>query len=191
MIQVSNQLNAHFVKESCYVAVKQQNQDLKLPLVSSHLKSPLQDNRQSERALAIRSGLIRGLAEKNWCFLPEMTLANGRRADLTAIDNNGVIFIIEIKSSIEDFRVDTKWHEYRDFCDGFYFATLADVPAEIFPPNEGFIVADKFGCEIIRETNIDKLSAARRKATTLRFARSAATMLGRALSQEEQNLMDL
>ena len=41
----------------------------------------------------------------------EVTLANGRRADVLAIGRNGEIWIVEIKSSIADFRADQKWPE--------------------------------------------------------------------------------
>lgn len=154
-----------------------------MPLVSANARSNHDDLRQSERAMDIRNGLMRGFSERHWSFLPELTLANGRRADLVALDEKGVIRIFEIKSSIEDFRVDNKWHEYKAFCDEFYFATLPDVPMEIFPRSEGFVIADRHGCEMIREAMPDKMSPATRKAVTLRFARSAANHLNRVVSQ--------
>lgn len=159
-----------------------------MPLVSSVISDPTTDMRQSDRALAIRNGVVRGLSRYNWCFLPEMTLSNGRRADLVCLDEKGLIRIIEIKSSIEDFRVDQKWHEYKDFCDAFYFATLPDVPADIFPQSEGFVLADRHGCEIIREAAIDKLAATTRKALTLRFARAAAERMTRITLQESREI---
>jgi len=75
---------------------------------------------------------------------------------------------------LQIFKSDKKWHEYKEYCDQFYFATHPDVPMEIFPETEGFIFADEYGCEIIREAEQQKLSPATRKALTLRFARSAA-----------------
>ena len=148
-----------------------------MPLVSGNAREPHLDLRQSERALDIRSGVLRGFSERNWSFLPELTLANGRRADLISIDQSGLIRIFEIKSSVEDFRADSKWPEYKDFCDAFYFATLPDVSAGIFPEAEGFVVADRHGCEIIREAETAKIPPATRKAVTLRFARVAANRL--------------
>ncbi len=155
-----------------------------MPLVSGNARETHEDLRQSERAMDVRNGILRGFSQRNWAFLPELTLANGRRADLVSIDEVGIIRIFEIKSSVEDFRVDRKWHEYKDFCDAFYFATLPDVPAEIFPESEGFVVADRHGCEIMREAEMTKLSPATRKAVTLRFARTGADRLNRILSQE-------
>ena len=150
-----------------------------MPLVTANSRDPLSDGRQSERALEIRSGVIRGMARSGLVFLAELTLKTGRRADLVGIDQKGQITIVEIKSSIADFRVDTKWPEYTEFCDRFYFATHMDVPMEIFPEAEGFIVADKHGCEIIRESREFKLAGARRKAITLQFARASAGRLER------------
>lgn len=51
----------------------------------------------------------------------EVSLANGRRADIAAVAASGEIWIVEIKSSIEDFRTDQKWPEYRDYCDRLFF----------------------------------------------------------------------
>lgn len=148
-----------------------------MPLVSSSSHHPGTDQRQSERAMDVRSGLIRGLEERNWSFVPEFTLANGRRADLMALDEKGTLIVFEIKSSIEDFRADTKWHEYKAYCDAFFFATLPDVPIEIFPQTEGLVLADRHGCDIIRDADHNKLAPATRKAITLKFARAAASRL--------------
>ena len=52
----------------------------------------------------------------------EVSLANGRRADVAAVAASGEIWIVEIKSSVEDFRTDQKWPEYRDYCDRLFFA---------------------------------------------------------------------
>ena len=98
---------------------------------------------------------------------------------MAALDPKGNIFIIEIKSSIADFRADQKWHEYLEFCDGFFFASHPEVPLDIFPDSEGFILADQYGSEMIREANMQKLPAPTRKAMTLRIARTAADRLRR------------
>lgn len=106
-----------------------------------------------------------------------MTLANGRRADIAAIDPKGRITIVEIKSSVEDFRSDQKWPEYQPFCDHFYFAVNSEFPAELIPNEAGLIIADSFGGAILRDAPNTPLNAARRKAITLRFARLAAQRL--------------
>ena len=156
-----------------------------MPIVSAIDENPEIDGRQSEEAMLVRRGIIKGMAAYNMVFLPELTLKTGRRADLVALDDKGLIIIFEIKSSIADFQSDTKWDEYKPFCDKFYFATHPDVPKEIFPKTEGFILADKFGCEVIREAEIHKLSAPTRKALTLRFARTAAKRIKRLTLQEQ------
>ena len=142
----------------------------------------MSDGRQSERALMIQNGVTRFFKQNDIAVLPEFTLDTGRRADLTGIDAKGRVIIVEIKSSIEDFKVDKKWPEYKAYCDLFYFASHSDVPSEIFPQQEGFILADDYGAEIIREAEEEKLQAARRKAIILRFARAAATRLERVIS---------
>ncbi|MCF6320177.1 MAG: MmcB family DNA repair protein [Rhizobiaceae bacterium] len=152
-----------------------------MPIVTYRDSNPMVDGRQSDKALMIQCGVMRHFLLNDVALLPELVLANGRRADLVGIDKKGQIIIIEIKSSIEDFRIDQKWPQYRDFCDRFYFASHARVPAEIFPDDEGFIVADGYGAEIIREANEHKLAPASRKALTLRFARASAGRLERVI----------
>lgn len=135
------------------------------------------DLRQSNTALDICRGVHRLLLAHGYCCLTELTLANGRRADVVALGQGGEIAIVEIKSSIEDFRTDLKWPEYRDFCDRLYFAVKPDFPNEILPADTGLILADRFAGEIIRPAPETKLAGARRKAMTLRFARAAALRL--------------
>ena len=94
-----------------------------MPIVSPLAINPLADGRQSDRAMIVRRGVQRLLAEHGAALLPELPLANGRRADLVAVTRRGDIWIVEIKTSIEDFRTDRKWPEYRLFCDRFFFAT--------------------------------------------------------------------
>ncbi|MGB7432182.1 MAG: MmcB family DNA repair protein [Ahrensia sp.] len=151
-----------------------------MPIISAYESNPLDDGRQSDRALAVRRGVQRLLDDLGLAHVPEVTLANGRRADIVALGKDGAIWIIEVKSSVADLRADNKWPDYRDFCDRLYFATLPDVPAEIFPQDAGFIVADSLGAAMIRDASTHKLSAARRKAMTLRFARQAAMRLHHA-----------
>ena len=110
-------------------------------------------------------------------MLAELPLGNGRRADLVAIDRAAAITIVEVKSGRADFLADRKWQAYLGFCDRFYFAVDRDFPAALLPAGEGLIVADRFAGEIVREAPLRPLSAARRKAMLLRFARLAATRL--------------
>ena len=135
------------------------------------------DRRQSARALEIARGACRLLALYGMRAIAELPLANGRRADLIAVAEDGTIWIIEVKSSIEDFRADQKWPEYRDFSDRLLFAVAPDFPREVLPEGTGLIIADRYGGEIVREATEHKLPAPRRKALLIRFARVAAGRL--------------
>lgn len=137
----------------------------------------LADGRQSEKALAIARGARRHLHMLGFQSTTEFTLPSGRRADVIALSESGEIWILEIKSSIEDYRSDTKWPEYQEFADKFFFAVDADFPDEILPEDTGFLIADRFGAEIIRMAAKHQLPAARRKALTLRIARAACGRL--------------
>lgn len=148
-----------------------------MPLVSPFAVNPLADGRQSERAMLVRRGVQRLFLEMGLHVLPELCLASGRRADLVALTRRGDIWIVEIKSSIEDFRVDRKWPEYRLHSDRLFFATHPGVPAEIFPDECGFILSDGYGAEILREAPEHRLPGATRKALMLRIARAGAARL--------------
>mgnify|MGYP001800706352 CR=1 FL=1 len=129
------------------------------------------------RAAEIARGVLRLMHDYGFAGVTEMTLANGRRADVVAIGPSGDISIVEIKSSVADFRSDQKWPEYRPFCDRFYFAVAEDFPHNLIPGEAGLIIADAYGGAVLREPDVEKLAAARRKAVTLRFARLAAARL--------------
>jgi len=135
------------------------------------------DGRQSPTALAIARGTARYLHALGYCVVSELPLPSGRRADLVALGGDGEIVIVEIKSSVADFRADQKWMEYRLHCDRLFFATVAAVPCEIFPADAGLIVADAFGASIVAEAPQHRLPAATRKTVMLRFAQAAALRL--------------
>jgi hypothetical protein len=149
-----------------------------LRLIGGALDSLLPlDGRQSPTALAVARGTARLLHSLGLCCVSEMPLASGRRADIVALAGDGEIWIVEIKSSIADFRADQKWMDYRLHCDRLFFATTLEVPCEIFPKSTGLIVADAFGASIECEAPEHRLPAATRKAMMLRFAHSAALRL--------------
>jgi hypothetical protein len=150
--------------------------DNPMPFAAQKLELP-GDGRQSETALRIARGTARLLHAHGFCAVSELPLPSGRRADLVALDSRGVIWIVEIKSSVADFRADQKWHEYRTHCDRLFFATCLEVPCEIFPPDTGLIVADAFGAEFQCEAPEHRLPAATRKSMMLLFARAAAHRL--------------
>jgi hypothetical protein len=135
------------------------------------------DGRQSETALMVARGTARLLRSLGFCCVSELSLPSGRRADLVALGGGGEIWIVEIKSSVADFRADRKWEDYRLHCDRLFFATTLEVPCEIFPPDTGLIVADAFGGSITCEAPEHRLPAATRKSMLLRFGQAAAARL--------------
>ena len=122
------------------------------------------DGRQSETARAMARGTARLLLSLGLSCVSELPLPSGRRADLVALDGSGDIWIVEIKSSVADFRADQKWMDYRLHCDRLFFATTLDVPCEIFPPDTGLIVADAFGASIVCEAPEHRLPRRRARA---------------------------
>ncbi|HLG88179.1 MAG TPA: MmcB family DNA repair protein [Alphaproteobacteria bacterium] len=135
----------------------------------------------SDRPVALR--LCRGVRRMLWSLgyatLAEFPLANGRRADILGITRGSEIVIVEIKSSIADFRSDQKWPEYREFCDSFFFAVDDAFPVELIPDDCGLILADAFGAEIVRGSSVERLAGARRKALISAFGQLAAGRLHR------------
>src|SRR3990170_1163892 len=105
------------------------------------------------------------------------TGANGRRADVVALSGGGDVLIVEIKSCLLDYQSDGKWQDYLPFCDRLYFAVAADFPCDVIPTSAGLILADRYGAELVREPVEERLTAARRKAMMLSFARAAALRL--------------
>ncbi len=138
---------------------------------------PQPDGRQSVTAAGVQRGLCRLLKAHGFAVLTEFTLATGRRADVAALKADGTIWIVEIKSSPEDFYVDVKWPEYRAYCDQLFFAVPPTLDASILPEDAGLVVADQYGAEILRPAPSHPLVAARRKAITVSFGRVAAQRL--------------
>ena len=153
--------------------------------------APPVDGRQSATALAVARGTARFLHALGYCVVSELPLPSGRRADLVALGGDGEILIVEIKSSVADFRADQKWMEYRLHCDRLFFATVVDVPGEIFPPDVGLIVADAFGASIVCEAPEHRLAPARRKTVMLRFAHAAALRLQALVDPQVANGAEL
>ncbi len=139
----------------------------------------MSDPRDFPKELA--RGVCRALARRGFATLVEVSLANGRRADVLALGRDGELVIVEIKSSVADFKGDRKWPEYRAFCDRLYFAIPEQFPQELIPEECGLMVADAFGAAVLREAQTASLAAGRRRALMLRFARLGAGRLRRLL----------
>ena len=133
------------------------------------------DLRQSPTALRVQRGVMRLLrGQYDFCCFAEVSLANGRRADVLGVGPKGEIWIVEIKSSLADFRVDGKWPDYKDFCDRFFFAKPPELDPDIFPATEGLIAADAHDAAMLRPAAEFPLPAARRRAMLLKLARLGA-----------------
>ncbi len=139
----------------------------------------LVDGRQSETAVMIARGVRRMLRARGYSSVTELPLLDGRRADVVALHGDGALLIIEIKSSVADFRADRKWRDYCVHCDEFFFAIGPEVPAEIIPEEAGLILADPYGAEIVRPAPRLRIAPATRRAVLMRFAQAAADRLHR------------
>jgi hypothetical protein len=137
------------------------------------------DGRQSETALMIARGVRRLLRTRGFSSLTELSLTDGRRADIAAVNRDGEVLIVEVKSSSADFRADRKWRDYVACCDRLYFAVSERTPADMMPLEAGLIVADSYGAEIVREAELQRMTPASRRALLLRFAQAAADRLHR------------
>lgn len=131
----------------------------------------------------VTRGAARLFEDLGCAVVTEFVLANGRRADVAALSADGRVTLVEVKSGVADFRADSKWPGYLDFCDAFYFAVSPEFPRDLLPEAEtcGVIVADAWEAAILRPAPERTLAAARRRAVTVRIARVAAQRL-RALT---------
>ena len=129
-------------------------------------------------AATVARGIMRFFARNDiWC-LQEMPLANGRRADLMGVDAKGKLVIVEIKVARSDLLGDSKWSDYLDYCDRFYWGVppqLDRLPLDgeaFLPSRTGVLVADGYDAELVRSAALAPLAAARRKAQIERLARA-------------------
>jgi hypothetical protein len=136
---------------------------------------------QTLTAALLARGVCRAFDQLGYASLLEFPLANGRRADILALGRGGELVIVEIKTSVADFRADRKWLDYRDFADRFYFAVPSSFPVALIPEDCGLIVADGFAAVLLRDGDSHPLAPGRRRALTLRFALAAAARLRRQL----------
>ena len=134
-------------------------------------------------------GVWRHLDTLDMTALTEFVPARGLRVDLVCLTPKGEIWIVECKSCLADFRADAKWQGYLEWCDRFFWAVPGDFPQEVLPEDGcGLIVADRFDAAILRDAPLDKMPAARRKAMTLKIARTA---MRRQLGWLEPDLGDV
>ena len=131
----------------------------------------------------ILKGVIGHFHALGWSVLPEFTLPTGRRVDVMGLSTKGQFWAIEIKSCLDDSRVDQKWGEYLGFCDRFSFAVDPDFPLPQLPNDVGVILADNFEAYEMRPPkHTDPLPSARRRALLMKYATNAADRLVRERS---------
>ena len=125
-------------------------------------------------------GVMRHLKHHDFVTMEQFVPSPGLRVDVMALGPKGEFWIVECKSGLADFRSDAKWHRYLEFCDQFFWAVNTSFPIDVLPPDTGLIISDGFDASVERsapDVPSDPLHASRRKALTLRFARTAAQRL--------------
>ena len=142
-------------------------------------------------AVDVARGVSRLFLRHDLLSIAEVPLGNGRRADLFALSPKGLVTIVEIKVSKADLLGDSKWPDYLDYCDRYFWAVsqgfdlgLMERPS-LMPERTGLIVADRYDAAILREAQSTLLAPARRKVETLRFARRAARRLLVSIEAED------
>ena len=137
----------------------------------------LQPQKKLKTGQLLARGMARHLAGLGFVSLEEFPPIKGLRVDLLALGRKSEIWIIECKSSREDFMSDKKWRNYLPWCDQYFWAVPTDFPVDILPEQTGVFWADGYDAELMRDAPISTLSPARRKSIIHRFARRAARRL--------------
>lgn len=136
-----------------------------------------EEQRRPAVTMEVARGAGRLLRALGFGIVAELILPCGRRADIAALGPKGEFWIVEVKSCLEDFRVDRKWPDYRMHCDRLFFAVSPDFPAGVLPEDAGLLVADGYGAALIREGLHHPLAGASRKHLLIRFGQAAALRL--------------
>ena len=137
----------------------------------------LQPQKKLKTGQLLTRGMARHLTGLGFVSLEEFPPIKGLRVDLLALGRKSEIWIIECKSSREDFMSDEKWQNYLPWCDQYFWAVPTDFPVDILPEQTGVFWADGYDAELMRDAPISTLSPARRKSIIHRFARRAARRL--------------
>lgn len=74
---------------------------------------------------ALEKDAMKWLYDQGYIVTNELRLDNGRIADVIGYNEDQHIVIIEVKTTLSDFKGDSKWAHYLQYCDSFYFL-LAD-----------------------------------------------------------------
>ena len=125
----------------------------------------------------IARGVMRHFAQIGLSSLSEFSPTRGLRVDIITLGMSDEIWIVECKSGQNDFKSDKKWQNYLNWCDRYFWAVDANFPIGILPSDTGLIIADAYDASILRDSPLNKLSAARRKKIMNSVARSACNRL--------------
>ena len=125
----------------------------------------------------IARGVMRHFSQVGLSSLSEFSPTRGLRVDIITLGMSDEIWIVECKSGQNDFKSDKKWQNYLDWCDRYFWAVDANFPIGILPSDTGVIIADSYDASILRDSPLNKLSAARRKKIMNSVARSACNRL--------------
>lgn len=110
---------------------------------------------------------LKYLFEKNYIAAVEVSYKN-YRWDCIGYDNENQIAIIEVKASAEDFLRDSKWQNYQDYCNTFYFLVephleyiftyktkYRDIEKEIEASGAGILIGHKNRLELKKESTFN------------------------------------
>lgn len=102
------------------------------------------------------------------------------RADVVAVKLSGHIVIVEVKSSVADFKADNKFKKYLKYCDRFYFCFTPETWDKIkaketlinrLPKRAGVILLLSSGyARIVKPCKIKEMSIENRMAILARLA---------------------
>lgn len=140
---------------------------------------PAGEEVRSDLAVRMARGVCRRLLDLGYRPLTEFTLTGGRRVDVIGLNDAGRFLVVEIKTSVADFRGDAKWPDYLAYCDEYYFAVPPDFPADLLPDEHGLIVADAFDAAVRRPAPVLPMNATRRRHQILKFGLAASERLFR------------
>jgi len=110
----------------------------------------------------IRQLVAHYYARKKWQVHFELGLVKkGRlRADVVAMTMGGYLVIVEVKSSVADFKTDKKWQGYRQFCNQLYFAMAPEVYAKVkdlIPKGVGVFIALPNSVKVVQKAKRQEL----------------------------------
>jgi hypothetical protein len=101
------------------------------------------------KADQIKAAVTSYLRKKQMAVNAEVGLCRGGRyrADLLALTFYGDTTVVEVKSSVADFKADKKWHNYLPFANKFYFAMTAATYSKVkdlIPKGIGVMLVSEF-----------------------------------------------